>query len=86
MGLDPRPNIVMATLTADFPHRGDRPTYHPAALTTNDGCLQVRPVPWFGSPDMRGVTAANAFVVLPPGELVHPAGATLEVLAPDYVV
>jgi molybdopterin molybdotransferase len=84
MGLDVVPNLVTAKLANDFPHRSDRPTYHPAELSMGNGCLQVQPVPWFGSPDMRGVTAANAFVVLPPGDVTHQAGTTLEVLAPEH--
>ena len=86
MGREAAPSLVKAKLTTDFPHRGDRPTYHPANLAANDGCLEVRPVSWFGSPDLRSVTAANAFVVLPPGDLTHKAGTIMDVLAPDLVV
>ena len=48
--------------------------------------FQVRPVPWFGSPDLRGVAAAYAFVVLPPGDMVHQAGAEFEVLVTEDFV
>jgi len=81
MGLDPGPNIVTAILTEDFTYRTDRPTYHPAVLVSEKGGWKVRAVPWFGSPDLRGVAAANAFVVFPAGDHVYHAGAELEVLA-----
>jgi hypothetical protein len=34
----------------------------------------VRPVPWFGSADLRALTAADALVLFPPGEARRPAG------------
>ena len=43
----------------------------------------VRAVPWLGSPDLRGVTTANAFVLFPPGDHQHQAGQTLTVLKTD---
>jgi molybdopterin molybdotransferase len=43
----------------------DRPTYHPARF---DGAL-VRPLPWFGSADLRGLLAADALIVLPAGDI-----------------
>jgi molybdopterin molybdotransferase len=80
---DPGPRMVQAVLTEDFAYRTDRPTYHPAWLETYDGRWQVRPVPWFGSADLRGVTPANAFVVLPPGDHHHRAGHCFAVLSTE---
>jgi hypothetical protein len=37
-------------------------------------------VPWYGSPVLRGLTAANAFVVFPPGDQRHSAGQVFDVL------
>jgi hypothetical protein len=37
-------------------------------------------VPWHGSPDLRGLTGANAFVVFPPGDHRHRAGQMFDVL------
>jgi molybdopterin molybdotransferase len=75
---------VAAILAADFAYRTDRPTYHPAKLERGaDGSLGVRPVPWFGSPDLRGLARANALVLVPPGDHQYPAGIRLEVLDID---
>jgi hypothetical protein len=40
----------------------------------------VEPIPWFGSPDLRGSQTANAFVLLPEGDHTHRAGDRLAVL------
>jgi molybdopterin molybdotransferase len=80
---DPGPRLVPAALAEDFACRSDRPTYHPARLEFADGGCRVRPVAWFGSPDLRGVLAANAFVVLPEGDHTHRAGQVFPVLTPE---
>ncbi|MBM4070972.1 MAG: molybdopterin molybdotransferase MoeA [Planctomycetes bacterium] len=76
----PGPHWLQASLQADFPYRTDRPTYHPACLWSEGPVWQVRIVPWGGSPDLRGLTVANAFALLPAGDHVHKADATLAVL------
>jgi hypothetical protein len=40
-------------------------------------------VSWHGSPDLRAVTGANAFVLFPAGDLVHRRGERFEVLPND---
>jgi molybdopterin molybdotransferase len=80
MGLEPGPKVVKAALAENFKFRTDRPTYHPARLETEQGSWAVQPVPWLGSPDLRAVTAANAFVILPPGDHAHQAGTMFDVL------
>jgi len=77
---DPGPFLVEAILEEDFAYRSDRPTYHPAKLTCGSKGSRVRPVPWFGSADLRGLAAANAFVVFPAGEHQHAAGQAFSVL------
>jgi molybdopterin molybdotransferase len=77
---DPGPFWVSARLADDFPYRTDRPTYHPAWLEDGAEGWRVRAVPWFGSPDLRGLTRANAFVLFPPGDHHNRAGETFEVL------
>lgn len=79
-GLAPGPIFVKAALAEDYAHRTDRPTYHPACLERSDQGWRVRAVPWFGSPDLRGVLLANAFVLLPVGDHRHRAGDVLPVL------
>ena len=80
---DPGPRLVRAVLAEDFAYPTDRPTYHPARLEASDAGWRVRPVPWFGSADLRGMTRANALVVLPPGDHRHQAGQTFAVLSLD---
>jgi molybdopterin molybdotransferase len=77
---DPGPFLVQAILSEDFAYRSDRPTYHPAVLSCAPEGWRVRPVPWFGSADLRGLAAANAFVVFPAGDHRHPAGQSFPVL------
>ncbi|HEV3237511.1 MAG TPA: molybdopterin-binding protein, partial [Gemmataceae bacterium] len=74
------PHFVQAKLLEDFPYLSDRPTYHPAWLTSTDAGWQVRPTPWFGSSDMRGLLQANAFVLLPAGTACHLGGQLFSVL------
>jgi molybdopterin molybdotransferase len=83
MGLPPGPRLVQAALVRDFPYRTDRPTYHPALLRSTGAAWSVEPVPWFGSADLRGVSPANAFMVIEAGEQLHRAGQTLPVLCVD---
>ena len=78
---DPGPTLVSAVLAEDFAYRTDRPTYHPARLELGDEGWRVRPVPWFGSADLRGLTQANALMVLPPGDHRHRAGQPFDVLS-----
>lgn len=79
-GLVPGPCMVSACLQEDFPYQTDRPTYHPARLELATEGWSVRPVPWFGSADLRGVSAANAFLLLPEGDRAHPRGERYPVL------
>jgi molybdopterin molybdotransferase len=79
----PRPNLVEACLTADFPYRTDRPTYHPAWMIRGGRGYEVRLIQWFGSPDLRALTSANALAVLPTGDHVHRAGHWLPVMDLD---
>jgi molybdopterin molybdotransferase len=77
---DPGPHFLTAALAEDFAYRSDRPTYHPAALERTGGGFCVRPVPWFGSADLRALTRANALVVFPAGDHRHRAGQPFPVL------
>jgi molybdopterin molybdotransferase len=75
------PRMVQAALAEDFPYRTDRPTYHPARLEAGERGWMVRPVPWFGSADLRGLLQANALLLLPIGDHHHQAGQLLPALA-----
>jgi molybdopterin molybdotransferase len=74
------PAFTPLPLAVDFPCATDRPTYHPAWIEPAEMGEQVRPVPWSGSPDLRALTAANALMLVPPGEHHHRAGAAMSVL------
>jgi molybdopterin molybdotransferase len=74
------PLVVHARLTENFTYATDRPTYHPAWLDAHKEGFRVRIVPWFGSADLRGLTRANALVLLEPGALEHRAGEMRSVL------
>jgi molybdopterin molybdotransferase len=78
--LEPGPCWVSAALPKDHTYRTDRPTYHPARLRMTEAGWTVEPIPWFGSPDLRGSQTANAFVLLPEGDHTHRAGDRLAVL------
>jgi molybdopterin molybdotransferase len=82
---DAGPFYTVAILAENFTCRTDRPTYYPAWIespvvgaATAEGT--VRAVPWLGSPDLRGLTRANAFVVVPAGEHQYQAGQKMTVL------
>jgi molybdopterin molybdotransferase len=80
LGLAPGPNLVIAALARDFPYHSDRPTYYPVRMELTESGWRVDPVPWFGSPDLRGLLPANAFAVFPAGEHHHRAGDRFPVL------
>jgi molybdopterin molybdotransferase len=77
---DAGPFFVQARLAGDFNQRSDRPTYHPGQLLQRDDGWEVKPVPWFGSPDLRGLLEADAFVLFPAGEHKFKAGQSFPVL------
>ncbi len=62
-------------LTAPLAAKHDRPTYHPAKRDRD----RVTPLPWFGSSDLRALLTADAFIVLPPGEVAYDRGAEVDV-------
>jgi len=78
------PAPVRAVLATAFAYRTDRPTYYPAQLSQRpDGLWDVMPVAWFGSPDLLGLTRANALMIIPSGAHQYGAGDELEVIPLD---
>lgn len=75
----PGPRTLKLPLSQPFAAENDRPTFHPAKLETGDGCC-VRGLPWFGSADLRGLLAADALLLLPPGEVRYDAGRDVDVM------
>ncbi len=80
---EPQPRFVQATLTQSFRYKSDRPTYHPAWLEPGADGWRVHASKWFGSADLRGLHAANALVLFPPGEQQYAAGQSLSALPLD---
>jgi molybdopterin molybdotransferase len=77
---DAAPRVVPTPLAEGLASNHDRPTYHPARLEVGPDGWRVRPVPWFGSPDLKALTQADALLVLPAGEHRFAAGQPLPVL------
>ena len=61
-------------LTQPFEHRGDRPTYHPARLLDVGGELQIEPLAWAGSADLRTLAQADALALFEAGTRRFEAG------------
>jgi molybdopterin molybdotransferase len=74
------PAVVSLPLAEEFAYSTDRPTYHPARIEPAEIGQQVRPVRWSGSPDLRALTAANALMLVPPGEHLYRTGQAASVL------
>jgi molybdopterin molybdotransferase len=79
---EPAANPIEATLSREFSHRGDRPTYHPARViaagSLQPGPIAIETLDWAGSADLRTTAIADGFAVFPagdreyvPGELVR---------------
>jgi molybdopterin molybdotransferase len=63
----PEPEEITAILAHDRPLKIIPRTQHlPATLEVDAGRVLVRPLPWNGSADLRGLVDASAFVVVPP--------------------
>ncbi len=77
------PEPISAALTEPMRYRTDRATYYPARLECVSAGWRVTPVPWFGSPDLRGVLGCNAFAVIPPGTHDFQTGELLPILRVD---
>jgi molybdopterin molybdotransferase len=76
----PGSHLVQARLAEPFAYKTDRPTYHPAVLENGPDGWGFRLEAWFGSPDLRALTKANALAVLPAGDNQFAAGQTFAVM------
>jgi molybdopterin molybdotransferase len=81
-GRDPDVGLrqLPAELTAEFVHRGDRPTYFPAVVRREGRTISAEPIRWRGSGDLRGITAANALAVFTAGDRTWLTGEQVDVL------
>lgn len=79
VGLDPAiPQPQFARLQHNYASRGDRPTFHPAELTTTAQGLTARLVAWQGSSDLRATVEANGTIFMPAGERSFHEGDAVE--------
>jgi molybdopterin molybdotransferase len=69
-----------ALLACEFVHRGERPTYHPARVSSEAGRQVVEPARWKGSGDLAALAGANALACFPSGDRTHAAGEAIRVL------
>ncbi len=82
MGTEPAlPQAFAATVTTEFRHRSDRPTYHPAEILWTVNGPTVRILPWQGSSDLRATVAANGMAVLGAGERSYQPGDRVDVVS-----
>ncbi|HEY3789863.1 MAG TPA: gephyrin-like molybdotransferase Glp [Urbifossiella sp.] len=77
---NPGPRLLKLPLAEAIAEANDRPTYRPAKLEPAEVGWSVRPLPWAGAPDLCGIAAADALIVLPPGESRYDAGMPVSVI------
>lgn len=73
---DPGPPTRELPLTSPLAANHDRPTYSAGKLESTG----VRPLPWGGAADLRALLGADAFIVLPPGDVRLAAGDVVSVV------
>jgi molybdopterin molybdotransferase len=70
-------SLPLAEMVAES---NDRPKYRPAKLVPMDSGWTVRPLPWAGAPDLRGLQPADALMVLPAGDVKLDLGMSVPVI------
>ncbi len=77
---EPGPTKVTLPLAEAIAETNDRPTYRPAKLEIAEVGWAVRPLPWAGAPDLRGLQPADALIVLPAGDARLESGSPVSVI------
>jgi molybdopterin molybdotransferase len=80
---DPGPRTARLPLAEAVSESNDRPTYRPAKLEPADVGWAVRPLPWAGAPDLRGLQPADALLALPAGDSRFDPGTPVPVVMLD---
>lgn len=76
----PHPTTLSLPLAEGIAMVNDRPSYYPAKIEIGESGQTVRPLPWSGAPDLRGLQPADALLVLPPGETRLAAGQLVSIV------
>jgi molybdopterin molybdotransferase len=61
-------------LSARFVHSGDRPSYHPVRIVSEDGHRSLDPLDYAGSADLKTVAEADGFAIFPAGDRTYEQG------------
>jgi molybdopterin molybdotransferase len=77
---DAEPPLAPAALAHSFDHRGDRPTYFPAAVDGPPASRKAALTAWKGSADLRSLAEANCLACFSEGERRYEAGDLIDVL------
>jgi molybdopterin molybdotransferase len=77
---DPAPRTATLPLAEAVSEVNDRPTYRPAVREPAAVGWAVRPLPWAGAPDLRGLQPADALMVLPAGDARWDVGTPVPVV------
>ena len=80
---DAHPSLLRARLAVAHQHKSDRPTYHPCQAELRADGWWLTPIPWLGSADLRALTSAHMFAILPAGQHQFTAGEWVDALAPE---
>ena len=75
------PHHQTGTLTQDIVVKGDRPTYFPSQLTATGTGIEVTPVAWGGSADLRSTSQADGLCLLHPDPGEYTTGDFVQVIA-----
>ena len=78
-GRDAGCRTVRAQLNANHRTRGDRTTYYPARTVPRDGPLEVEPLNWKGSADLRTLADADCLIGFPGGSREYRVGDWVDV-------
>jgi molybdopterin molybdotransferase len=65
---------MLCSLAGPFVHAGDRPTYHPARIASDEGRPCVELLDWAGSADLKTVAEADGFAIFAAGERTYEKG------------
>lgn len=75
----PEPDIEYGTLTEPMTIRGDRVTWFPCVLSSQEASVEIKPVRWTGSADLRSTADANGMCRFEPRDTAYEPGDRLPI-------